>query len=121
MLENLEPMYRLFGKYDGNGLVIRSDDPVSFSPTGKLVNVVRVDKLEDAVKYITVASQTIGIYPPAAKKSLRDALASAGAQRLVSLGDANGNPNEPFGGTPHDASMPVSRFVRWVVESGDYN
>src|SRR5690606_35331890 len=40
MLQNLEPLYRLFGRYDGNGMAIRSDEPVSFSPTGKLVNVV---------------------------------------------------------------------------------
>ena len=119
MLRNLEPIYRVFGKNDGNGMAIRSDDPVSFSPTGKLVNVVRVDKLADAVKYITVATQTVGIYPKEERLALRDSLASCGAQRLVDLGDVNGV--EGFGGSPHDAGMPVNRFMRWVVESGDHS
>jgi Acyl-CoA reductase (LuxC) len=117
MLQNLEPLYRVFGKYDGNGMVIRSDDPVDFSPSGKLVNVVRVNKLSDALAHITVATQTVGVYPKAARLSLRDGLASSGAQRIVDLGSVNGE--EPFGGSPHDAGMPVNRFMRWVAESGD--
>ena len=116
MLQNLEPIYRLFGKYDGNGMAIRSDDPVSFSPTGKLVNVVRVDNLADAVKNVTVATQTVGIYPKEARIALRDSLASCGAQRLVNLGEVN---NGRFGGTPHDAGMPLNRFMRWVLDAGD--
>ncbi|MDB6060342.1 MAG: long-chain-fatty-acyl-CoA reductase [Verrucomicrobiaceae bacterium] len=119
MLQNLEPIYRVFGRYDGNGMVVRSDEPVSFSPTGKLVNVVRVDKLADAVQFITVATQTVGIYPKAERLALRDSLASCGAQRLVEIGDVNGG--EGFGGSPHDAGMPVNRFMRWVVESGDHS
>ncbi|HLS97611.1 MAG: acyl-CoA reductase [Porticoccaceae bacterium] len=116
MLQNLEPIYRVFGKYDGNGMAIRSDEPVAFSPTGKLVNVVRVDSLADAVQHVTVATQTVGIYPPAARIALRDSLSSCGAQRLVDLGEVNGG--EGFGGTPHDAGMPLNRFMRWVLDSG---
>lgn len=118
MLENLEPLFRVFGKKDGKGLVVRSDEPVSFTPSGKCVNVVRVDKLLDAVQYITVATQTVGVYPAAERKGvLRDRLASSGAQRIVALGEVNGK--EPFGGSPHDGSMPVNKFMRWVVETGE--
>lgn len=116
MMENLEPIYRLFGKYDGRGLAIRSDEPVSFSPSGKLVNVVRVDKLADAVQYVNVATQTIGIYPRRARLELRDAVSSAGAQRLVALGHVNAG---AFGGHPHDAGFPLHRFMRWVVDDGE--
>ena len=45
-LSNLEPLYRLFGRADGRGMVIRSSEPVAFNPTGKLVNVVEVDEIE---------------------------------------------------------------------------
>jgi hypothetical protein len=118
MLGSLEPIYRVFGQYDGNGVVVRSDEPVSFTPSNKLVNVVRVDKLEDAVKYFTVASQTVGVYPASERSgSLRDRLASCGVQRIVELGAVNGG--ERFGGAPHDAGMPVNRFMRWVSESGE--
>jgi Acyl-CoA reductase (LuxC) len=116
MMQNLEPIFRLFGRYDGRGLVIRSEEPVSFSPSGKLVNVVRVRSLEEAVHYSTVATQTVGVYPAARRYSLRDALASAGAQRIVALGEVNSG---GFGGKPHDAGWPVHRFMRWVSEEGD--
>jgi hypothetical protein len=117
MLENLEPLYRLFGRYDGRGLAIRSEEPVAFTPSGKLVNVVRVESLEQAAtEHVTVATQTVGIYPPARRKSLRDPLASAGAQRLVTLGDVNSG---GFGGKPHDAGWPVHRFMRWVCDDGE--
>jgi hypothetical protein len=116
MMQNLEPIFRLFGRYDGRGLVIRSEEPVSFSPSGKLVNVVRVSSLEEAVRYSTVATQTVGVYPAARRNSLRNALASAGAQRIVALGEVNSG---GFGGKPHDAGWPVHRFMRWVSEEGD--
>jgi hypothetical protein len=116
MMQNLEPIFRLFGRYDGCGLVIRSEEPVSFNPSGKLVNVVRVTSLEEAVQHSTVATQTVGVYPPARRISLRNALASAGAQRIVALGEVNSG---GFGGKPHDAGWPVHRFMRWVSEEGD--
>ena len=40
-----------------------SDEPVSFHPDGKVVNVVAVPSLDSALEYVTVATQTIGIYP----------------------------------------------------------
>ncbi|HET8711147.1 MAG TPA: acyl-CoA reductase, partial [Spongiibacteraceae bacterium] len=59
----LDDEYTVFGKTDGKGLVIRSDEPVDFHPINKIANVVRVDTLDDAVKYINVATQTVGFYP----------------------------------------------------------
>jgi hypothetical protein len=115
MMQDLEPLFRLFGRNDGRGLVIRSEEPVAFSPSGKLVNVVRVASLEAAVAHSTVATQTVGVYPAARRLSLRDALASAGAQRIVDLGEVNSG---GFGGKPHDAGWPVHRFMRWVSEEG---
>lgn len=115
-LSLLEPLYRLFGKYDGNGLVIRSDEPVSFTPAGKTVNVVRVDDLAEAVQYLTVATQTVGVFPPIARVTLRDRLAGCGVQRIVELGAVNTSGG--LGGMPHDGSMPVNRFMRWMSESG---
>jgi len=116
VLRELEPLFRVFGAYDGNGMVVRSDQPVSFHPSGKLVNVVRVDKLEDAVKFMGVASQTVGIYPESALISLRDHLAASGVQRIVQLGKVNGPGG--LGGLPHDAGIPLNRYMRWVFQQG---
>ncbi len=117
VLKTMEPIYRVFGGYDGQGLVIRSDEPVDFHPNFKTVNVVTVPSLTEAVKHITVATQTVGVYPPARKRELRDALSAAGAQRIVTLGEVNGISG--FGGGPHDAMFPIHRFMKWIVEEGE--
>ena len=110
VLATLEPDYRVWGKFDGRGVVIRSEEPVDFYPDGKIVNVVPVQSLSEAVRYANVATQTVGVHPPQRKPEVRDALASAGVQRVVSLGKALG----PTAGLPHDGFYPLQRFVRWV-------
>ena len=112
MLGMLEPVYRVFGQPDGRGMVIRSTEPVAFNPGGKLVNVVEVPTLADAVQHVTVATQSVGVYPPARIAEMRDALSSAGAQRIVGLGNINAG---KFGGTPHDGGWPLHRMMHWVV------
>jgi hypothetical protein len=115
-LRHLEPIYAVFGGYDGGGLVVRSDEPVDFHPTCKTVNVVQVESLAAALKHITVATQTVGVWPPARKRALRDGLACAGVQRIVTLGEVN--VHGAVGGKPHDAGFPIHRFMRWISEEG---
>jgi hypothetical protein len=112
-LRDAPDFYRVWGGNDGRGVVVRSDDPVDFHPDRKVVNVVPVRRLEDAVKHVTVATQTVGVYPAARKGELRDALAAAGAQRIATLGDAGTEM-----GLPHDGFYPLHRFVRWVNDEG---
>ncbi len=113
-LRDLAPYARVFGGYDGQGLVVRTEEPVDFHPECKVANVVPVDSLEDALGRITVATQSVGVYPASRKESLRDALAAAGAQRIVTLGDV------PVveAGLPHDGFYPLQRLVRWVSDEG---
>ena len=114
-LRDLAPDYAVFGGYEGAGLVVRSDSPVDFYPDNKIVNVVTVRALKDAVRYTGVATQTVGVWPPARKAELRDALASAGAQRIVTLGLAV---NGDCAGLPHDGFIPLHRFMRWINDEG---
>ncbi len=113
-LRAFEDEYRVFGGYEGRGLVVRSDAPVDFYPDNKIVNVVCVADLRDAVRHVSVATQTVGVFPAKRRVELRDALCSAGAQRVVALGLA-----QPEGGLPHDGFYPLHRFVRWVTDEGD--
>lgn len=113
-LRCFEDEYRVFGGYEGRGLVVRSEAPVDFYPDNKIVNVVRVKELLDATRYVSVATQTVGVYPPKRRIGLRDALCSAGAQRVVTLGLA-----QPETGLPHDGFYPLHRFVRWVSDEGE--
>jgi hypothetical protein len=103
---------KTWGRYDGRGLVILSDRPVDFHPTNKTVNVVMVDSLHDAVRYINVATQTIGVYPWHRKPDLRDRIASAGGQRVCRVGTANMH----IPGGPHDAMFALQRFVHWMAD-----
>jgi hypothetical protein len=106
--------YRVFGEPDGRGVVIRSDEPVDFYPTGKTVNVVAVDSLADAARFVNVSTQTVGVHPVSRKSGLRDALATAGAQRIVNLGRASGTAP----GYPQDGFYPMNRMVRWIADEG---
>jgi hypothetical protein len=116
MLSMLEPIYRVFGAPDGRGMVIRSSEPVGFNPGGKLVNVVEVSALSHAIQHVTVATQSVGVFPPARIGEVRDGLAGAGVQRITALGGINAG---RFGGLPHDGGWPVHRMMHWVVaESG---
>ncbi|MGC7101464.1 acyl-CoA reductase [Amycolatopsis lurida] len=111
-LRYLEPEYRVWGDFDGRGLVVRSPEPVDFHPENKTVNVVPVASILDAAAFATVATQTVGVYPAERKAELRDRLATAGVQRVVRLGSALTGSI----GNPHDAMYPLHRFVNWVVD-----
>jgi hypothetical protein len=111
-LRFLEPEYRVWGGYDGRGLVVRSPEPVDFHPANKTVNVVPVAAITDAAAFATVATQTVGVYPAYRKAEVRDRLATAGVQRVVKLGSALTGSI----GNPHDAMYPLHRFVNWVVD-----
>lgn len=111
MMIVMDDEYGVWGRTDGKGLVIRSDEPVDFHPINKTANVVRVDSLDDAVKWINVATQTVGFYPFDRMADYRDRLAAGGAQRIVHLGEAGPSTI----GNPHDAMYPLHRFVHWMA------
>jgi hypothetical protein len=115
-LRSMDDDFGVWGVPDGSGLVIRSEEPVDFHPTNKTANVVHVKSLKDALKYVNVATQTVGVYPPERQIELRNGLASGGAQRIVRLGDAGG----VSVGAPHDAMYPMHRFVHWVVHEDGF-
>jgi hypothetical protein len=113
-LEHLGSSYRVFGRPDGSGVVIRSDEPVDFYPSNKTVNVVVVPSLDVGIRAVSVATGTVGVYPHELKAVYRDRLAQAGAQRIVGLGRvAAGGSSAGF---PHDGFFPLHRFVRWVAD-----
>ncbi|HEX4109843.1 MAG TPA: acyl-CoA reductase [Solirubrobacteraceae bacterium] len=114
VLRQMAPDYGVWGASNGSGLVVRSAEPVGFHPSQKTVNVVPVASLADAVRWVSPATQTVGVFPPSRKAALRDHLATAGAQRVVTLGGA-----AAIGvGLPHDAMIPLHRLVRWVSDEG---
>jgi hypothetical protein len=108
-LRNLAPYYRVWGSTDGTGMVVRSEDPVDFYPTGRLVNVVAVPDVKAVLGHVNAATQTVGVYPDRLREQLRDELCSVGVQRVTALGSAG----ETRLGLPHDGFYPLARMVRW--------
>ena len=111
---------KVWGRPDGSGMVVLTDRPVDFHPSNKTSNVVMVDKLEDAIRFVNVATQTIGVWPPERKEPLRDRIAAAGGQRICRLGTANLH----VAGGPHDAMFALQRFVKFISEDdiiGNYS
>lgn len=111
MMIMMDDEFGVWGRTDGKGLVIRSEEPVDFHPINKTANVVRVNSLNDAVKWVNVATQTVGFYPFDRMADYRDRLAAGGAQRIVHLGEAGPSTI----GNPHDAMYPLHRFVHWMA------
>jgi len=112
ILKQLAPHYRVWGDTLGNGLVVRSEDPVDFYPISKTVNVVMVPSLAEACAHANVATQTVGIYPPGRADEVRDRLASMGVQRIATLGEVA----QSIEGFPHDGFYPIRRVMRWVLD-----
>ncbi len=113
VLRHMTPDFRVWGAIDGTGLVIRSDEPVDFDLISRTVNVVPVENIADAARFVNVATQTIGVYPEHRKVEVRNAFAAAGGQRIVTLGSSGGLPSL---GRPHDGFYPLHRMVRWVTD-----
>jgi hypothetical protein len=106
----------VIGGKDNEGAIIVSqlDDVVDFYPrlSGRVANLVPIDSLADVGRFINAYTQTVGVYPEALKRQLRDELPLFGAQRLVTLGYAmTANP-----ALPQDAIEPMRRMVKWIVD-----
>ena len=108
--------YRIFGGKANEGAVIvsQNSEQVDFSDRldHRVANIVPVDSLEEALRFITIHTQTIGVYPDGLKEEIRDECARRGGQRICSLGFATAG---SFSGV-HDGIEPLRRVVRWVKE-----
>jgi hypothetical protein len=105
-------LYRAANERAGAVVVSQIDEVVEFADilSNRTANLVPVASVEDALKRITAASQTIGVYPDALKLRIRDALAIQGAQHIVSLGKVT---QMGLLG-PQDGLQVERRMLRWI-------
>ncbi|MEW5941584.1 MAG: acyl-CoA reductase [Chloroflexota bacterium] len=78
-------------------------------PMCRLVVVRRVDRLEDALRYLHQGVSTAGVYPEARRLALRDAIAARGVSNILPLGQCE----RVFSGAPHDGMLVLSELVDW--------
>jgi len=109
------PYFKVFGcKENEGGVVVSQENEIAdFAEhlSGRVVNLIPVDKIEDAYYGITIYTQSISIYPEALKDKVRDECAWRGAQRLTSLGCSTAGSFSQ----PHDGMEPLRRMARWLV------
>lgn len=108
--------YRVVGGHRDEGAVVVSliGDPVDFATSlaGRIANVVPLEDPRDALRRMNAYTQTVGVYPDALKRELRDAMPLYGTQRVVSLGYATHFRQD----VPQDGIEPTRRIVKWVVD-----
>ena len=93
-------------------VVSLTGDPVEFFPSHKTVNVVPIEDFAPVIERVTMATQSVGVYPESLKERLMDSLVARGVQRFVSLGKS------PFAlpGVPQDALELMRRACKWIVD-----
>jgi len=98
---------------EGAVIVSQTNDTVDFSDrlACRVVNLVPVDDISQAVARVTIHTAAIGIYPDGLKQEIREECALRGAQRLTSLGYATAE----GAAQPHDAMEQMRRMLRWIV------
>jgi len=115
-LELQDEWYRVIRKDDRGGAIVVSqmDEVVSFSHllACRTANLVPVAKLEDALKRVNAATQTIGVYPESLKQRIRDRLGLQGAQHIISLGAVTAMGVSG----PQDGLQPERRMLKWVKD-----
>ena len=111
-----DDFYRVIGGERREGAIVVSqyDEPVDYSTmlSGRVANVVPVDRIDQVTAAVNSYTQTIGIYPESLKRRLRDTLPLFGAQRLTSLGYAC----SVAVAAPQDAIEPIRRMCKWIVD-----
>jgi hypothetical protein len=83
----------------------------------RYLNLVPVRGFDQVLDGISSVNQTCGVYPSWLREKLRDRLALAGVQRIVTLGGAAANGNNQA--IPQDGVEVLRRMCRWIVDEGD--
>ena len=84
---------------------------LSSHPAGRCVVVRRVDDLTDALNFVDSSVSTVGIYPDARWRELRDRVAARGTTTVAPLGRAE----RFWAGQPHDGMRVLDELVSWAT------
>lgn len=105
---------------DTDWSVIKLKDPANVGehPLGRVIFVVPVDSIQEALAHADRQTQTITLSPWSRNVEIRDRAARLGVAKITEIGLAEWQRI----GAPHDGILPMARMVRWVgLERGlDY-
>ncbi len=120
-----EDFYRVLGDASSAGVVVsRTEDAVDFADSlrNRVVNLVPVADVTRVPRWLSEATQTVGVYPESLQERLRDSLALSGVQHVKALRTSlDGLAVDDGSHTlslPHDGGEPMRRMVRWTIDQG---
>jgi len=120
-----EDFYRVIGDANSAGVVVsRTEDPVEFADRlrNRVVNLVPVADIAKVTRWVSEATQTVGVYPGELHDRLRDGLALSGVQHIralrTSLDGYLYNDGRYTLLLPHDGMESMRRMVRWTIDQG---
>jgi hypothetical protein len=83
---------------------------VSSHPMCRCVVVRSVESLNDALPFLHSGVSTLGVYPEARRRELRDEIAARGVSNIFPLGECE----RAYAGMPHDGMRVLSELVSWT-------
>jgi hypothetical protein len=93
-----------------SGVVVMPDEfDVLDHPMCRLVIVRPVERLADVLRYLHQGVSTVGVYPEARRRELRDAILARGVSNVLPLGQCE----RTAAGMPHDGMRVLSQLVDW--------
>ena len=107
------------GTRAGGVLISWDGRPVDYLAflAARYVNLVPITDVTTALERVSSIAQTCGVFPASLRETLRDPLALAGVQRVVTLGGAAANGDNQT--IPQDGLEVLRRMCRWIVDEGD--
>ena len=80
-------------------------------PFSRLVIVRLVDKLDDALKYMSQNVSAVGVFPEERRQEMKDRILAHGVSSVLPLGQCE----KVFAGMPHDGMMILNQLVDWKL------
>jgi hypothetical protein len=107
--------YTVGGRELGGVIVSLSGEEIDFAEdlSGRTVNLIPADNIDDALRGVHRDVQSIGVYPESLKDVIAVDAALQGAQRLTSLGYMT---SYSVLREPHDGTEGMRRMATWVVK-----
>jgi hypothetical protein len=118
-----EDFYRVIGDASSAGVIVsRTEDTVEFAAAlrNRVVNLVPVADIAKVRRWLSEATQTVGIHPASLRERLREDVALSGVQHIrglrTSLEDYVYSDGSSTLLLPHDGMEPMRRMVRWTID-----
>jgi hypothetical protein len=97
------------GDFRSGVVVAPHEFAIKDHPMCRLVVVRPVSDLDDCLRFLHPGVATVGVFPEARRRAMRDAIGARGVSNIVPLGHGGSGPV----GSAHDGMLVLSELVDW--------